>query len=43
MRPRKLEAIKDNIRAAYESGATLEDLATVHGVSIGTIRNILLK
>lgn len=43
MRTRKLEAIKDNIQAAYKNGATLETLSMVHGVSVGTIRNILLR
>lgn len=43
MRIRKLETLKDTIKSAYENGATLELLSMSYGVSIGTVRNILIR
>jgi DNA-directed RNA polymerase specialized sigma24 family protein len=43
MRTRKLEAHKELVKEAYLNGCSLESLASVHGVSLGTIRNILKR
>lgn len=43
MRTRKLETYNNEIREAYLSGAPLEKIAKAHGVSLGTIRNILVR
>lgn len=43
MRTRKLEAYHGQIAQAYAGGVSMALLAQTHGVSIGTIRNILLR
>ena len=43
MRVRKLDAYNDQIKLAYENGAGLHIIATTYGVSVGTIRNILIR
>ncbi len=37
----KLVAVQEVIREAYENGATLREIAEVHAVSPGTVRNSL--
>jgi len=39
---RKLATSKDLVVEAYENGATLRQIAEVHGVSMGTVRNLLI-
>jgi len=39
---RKLTTSKDLVVEAYENGATLRQIAEVHGVSTGTVRNLLI-
>lgn len=39
---RKLATSKDQVVQAYENGATLRQIAEVHGVSMGTVRNLLI-
>lgn len=37
----KLAACQDQVREAYRNGATLRQIGEVHGVSAGTVRNVL--
>lgn len=37
----KLATCQDQVREAYRNGATLRQIGEVHGVSAGTVRNIL--
>lgn len=37
----KLTMVRDQVHEAYQNGATLRDIARVHGVSAGTVRNLL--
>ena len=37
----KLSTAHDQVRAAYRNGATLRAIGEVHGVSPGTVRNLL--
>lgn len=39
----KLSAHKEQIQEAYANGATLRDIADIHGVSTGTVRNCLIE
>ena len=39
----KLAATKEQVLEAYENGATLRQIAEVHGVSAGTVRNCLVE
>ncbi len=38
---RKLESVSEQIIIGYGKGLTLSDIAETHGVSIGTVRNLL--
>jgi DNA-directed RNA polymerase specialized sigma24 family protein len=42
-RVRKLQAEEEQIGLSYRSGLTIRELAGFHGVSPGTIRNILRR
>lgn len=39
----KLATAKEQVLEAYRNGATLREIADVHGVSPGTVRNILIS
>lgn len=39
---RKLATSKEQVILAYRNGATMRQIAEVHGVSIGTVRNLLI-
>jgi transposase-like protein len=39
----KLAAAKEQVQEAYQNGATLRQIAEVHGVSAGTVRNCLVE
>jgi len=39
---RKLATSKEQVVLAYRNGATMRQIADVHGVSIGTVRNLLI-
>jgi len=39
---RKLATSKEQVVLAYQNGATMRQIAEVHGVSIGTVRNLLI-
>ena len=39
---RKLATSKEQVVLAYRNGATMRQIAEVHGVSIGTVRNLLI-
>lgn len=39
----KLAAAKEQVQEAYQNGATLRQIAEVHGVSAGTVRNTLVE
>lgn len=39
---RKLATSKEQVLLAYQNGATMRQIAEVHGVSIGTVRNLLI-
>jgi hypothetical protein len=39
----KLSTSRDQVREAYRNGATLRDIGEVHGVSPGTVRNVLME
>ena len=39
----KLTLAQDQIKEAYLNGATLREIADVHGVSSGTVRNKLIE
>jgi transposase-like protein len=39
----KLTLAQDQILEAYRNGATLREIAEVHGVSSGTVRNKLIE
>lgn len=39
----KLTAAQEQVREAYLNGVTLREIADVHGVSSGTVRNVLIE
>jgi len=39
----KLSMAREQVRAAYRNGATLRAIGEVHGVSPGTVRNVLIE
>lgn len=39
----KLATAKEQVRDAYLNGATMREIAEVHGVSPGTVRNALIE
>jgi len=39
----KTSPYRDQIKGAYMNGATLKEIAVVHGVSQGTVRNCLIE
>ena len=39
----KLATAEEQVREAYLNGATLREIAEVHGVSAGTVRNKLIE
>ena len=39
----KLAVAKEQVKEAYLNGATLREIADVHGVSSGTVRNSLIE
>ena len=39
----KLAMARDQFREAYRNGATLREIGEVHGVSAGTVRNVLIE
>jgi transposase-like protein len=39
----KLATVKEPVKEAYENGATLREIAEVHDVSTGTVRNCLIE
>jgi DNA-directed RNA polymerase specialized sigma24 family protein len=39
----KMSPYRDTVRDAYANGATLKEIAVVHGVSQGTVRNCLIE
>lgn len=39
----KLSTAKEQVREAYRNGATLREIADVHNVSAGTVRNLLIE
>ena len=39
----KLATSREQVRDAYKNGATLCQIGDVHGVSAGTVRNLLLE
>lgn len=39
----KLSTAHEQVREAYLNGATLRQIAEVHGVSPGTVRNVLIE
>jgi len=39
----KLACSREQVRDAYLNGATLRSIGDVHGVSAGTVRNLLLE
>lgn len=39
----KLAAAREQVQEAYQNGATLRQIAEVHGVSAGTVRNTLVE
>ena len=39
----KLAMSQEQVRDAYKNGATLRQIGDVHGVSAGTVRNLLLE
>ena len=40
---KKLAAAREQVREAYENGATLREISIVEGVSSGTVRNLLIE
>lgn len=40
---KKLELVSEQIAEAYKNGMTLEEIATLHECSLGTVRNILIS
>lgn len=40
---RKLATSKEQVLLAYQNGATMKQIAEVHGVSVGTVRNLLIS
>ena len=40
---RKLTSVADVVIAAYRGGATLQEIADIHGVSPMTVRSFLMK
>jgi hypothetical protein len=42
-RPRKLRRYEQLVLEAYEKGKTYDEIATFYGVSVGTVRNVLLR
>lgn len=41
--PRKLFQIRDQIAEAYNNDKTLREIASIHGVSTGTVRSTLIE
>lgn len=39
----KLAMVHEQVREAYRNGATLRQIGDVHGVSPGTVRNVLIE
>lgn len=39
----KLFAVREQVREAYRNNATLRQIGEVHGVSAGTVRNLLIE
>lgn len=39
----KLAPVKEQVQEAYRNGATLRQIAEVHNVSAGTVRNCLVE
>lgn len=39
----KLSMAKEQVREAYRNGATLRQIAELHGASPGTVRNVLIE
>ena len=39
----KLATAREQVREAYKNGATLRQISEVHGVSAGTVRNVLIE
>jgi transposase-like protein len=39
----KLATSREQVREAYRNGATLREIGEVHGVSAGTVRNVLIE
>lgn len=39
----KLAMCREQVREAYRNGATLRQIGEVHGVSAGTVRNVLIE
>jgi hypothetical protein len=39
----KLATAREQVREAYLNGATLREIGEVHGVSAGTVRNVLIE
>lgn len=39
----KLFLAREQVREAYKNGATLRQISEVHGVSSGTVRNVLIE
>lgn len=40
---KKLSMAREQVRDAYRNGATLRQIADLHGTSIGTVRNLLIE
>jgi transposase len=40
-KPRKLDAVRPLVVAAYNNGLSMDEIATAHKVSKGTVRNCL--
>lgn len=43
LKTRKLATSKEQVVLAYRNGATMRQIAEVHGVSVGTVRNLLVS
>lgn len=39
----KLTTVRDQVCSAYRNGATLREIGDLHGVSPGTVRNVLIE
>jgi hypothetical protein len=40
---KKLVTAREQVREAYKNGATLRQIADLHGTSVGTVRNLLIE